>query len=334
MLRLIQFLLLVTGGVGVVSAAPSFFSNLPSVAMDPESLRESVNEWAKKAKDPDFLRESVNKLAKKRWDTVSDIVEQEQQCEDYNAGWIATAQTAAISTRHRRLICLPLEERLFDPPMGMFSHGHVQTGDKISLPSNFWQAIKLNNAEVPWLYSVTRVPGLTKERVEFKPEDEDDEKDRFGPYKPMRELDQVIAGPLDYRAPANYCFLPAWMMRALGIKPRDIVQVELITNVAPGSLAKLRPHKNSFSTTIANPQAVLETELRHYSSLTAGTTIAFDYNNVRYWFDVVELRSAPRGEKVTMIKVQDCDIATDFLTAKDVLKKKRRKKKKAEEEEE
>jgi hypothetical protein len=70
----------------------------------------------------------------------------------------------------------------------------------------------------------------------------------------------------------------------------------------------------------------LETELRHYSALTKGSTIAFDYNRKRYWFDVVELRSAPRGEKQPVVKVQDCDITTDFLPAKDSLKKKRQKK--------
>ena len=122
-------------------------------------------------------------------------------------------------------------------------------------------------------------------------------------------------------------------MRALRVRPYDIVQVDLIKNYDPripsGSLTKLRPHTSAFSKNIANPQAVLETELRHYSSLTVGSTIAFDYNKQRYWFDVVECRSAPRGEKQRLaIKVQDCDIATDFLPAKDTMKKKRNRKKK------
>ena len=69
----------------------------------------------------------------------------------------------------------------------------------------------------------------------------------------------------------------------------------------------------------------METELRHYSSLTRGSAIAFDYNGKRYWFDVEELQSAPKGEKQPMVKVQDCDLATDFLTSKDVLKEKKRK---------
>jgi hypothetical protein len=91
-------------------------------------------------------------------------------------------------------------------------------------------------------------------------------------------------------------------------------------------MAKLRPHGREFGEDIShNPQAVLETELRHYSSLTQGATIAMRYNQKIYWFDVEELRSAPRGEKVRMIKMQDCNVATDFLLSKDVMLEKRRK---------
>ena len=97
-------------------------------------------------------------------------------------------------------------------------------------------------------------------------------------------------------------------------------------DVAPGSLAKFRPLTKKTMTDMTNPQAVLETELRHYSSLTAGSTIAFDYNMKRYWFEVAECRAAPRGEKVPAIKVQDCDIATEYLRAKDEPKPSRKKK--------
>jgi hypothetical protein len=71
----------------------------------------------------------------------------EQDVEDYNAQWVATAPDAIAAISKRRLICLPLDER-FDPPMGVFSHGHVQTGDKMSIPKIFWQAIQLSQAEV------------------------------------------------------------------------------------------------------------------------------------------------------------------------------------------
>lgn len=259
---------------------------------------------------PISLKHGLGKVLAKRYEEAKVIAALEQEVEDYNAFWVASARDTAESTSRRRLICLPLDER-FNPPMGHFSHKHVQTGDKMSMPRVFWQAIQTNKAEVPWLFSVSRVDGVTGERVEVS----DD--------LTAEHLDEVVGGPLDFRAPSNYIFLPWWMMRSLGLQPRDVVDVKLITTVAPGSMAKFRPHSSKFGTALANPQAVLETELRHYSALTKGSTIAFDYNGERYWFDVVELRSAPRGEKQPMIKVQDCDIASDFLKPKDAIKKKK-----------
>lgn len=259
---------------------------------------------------PISVQHGLNKVVGSQFSEAKELATLEQQVEDFNAQWVASADTTAIACSRRRLICLPLDER-FDPPMGVFSHKHVQTGDKMSVPRIFWQAIESSKAEVPWLMQVKRVEGVTGERVLQSGD--------------VAELDQVVGGPLDFRAPANYCFVPWWMMRALGLQPRDVVDVQLITTVPPGSTAQLRPHSSKFAQDIANPQAVLETELKHYSSLTKGSVIAFDYNGKRYWFDVVDLRSAPRGEKCNIIKVQDCDIATDFLTAKDAMQKKRKK---------
>jgi Ubiquitin fusion degradation protein UFD1 len=119
------------------------------------------------------------------------------------------------------------------------------------------------------------------------------------------------------------------------LRPYDVVEVEQVLDnnsnnnaaaVPSGSMAKLRPHSSAFGVDIQhNPQAVLETELRHYSSLTLGATIAMQYNQKTYWFDVEELRSVPRGEKVSMIKMQDCNVATDFLLSKDQMVEKQRK---------
>mmetsp|Transcript_36286 Transcript_36286/g.48623 ORF Transcript_36286/g.48623 Transcript_36286/m.48623 type:complete len:121 (+) Transcript_36286:190-552(+) len=114
------------------------------------------------------------------------------------------------------------------------------------------------------------------------------------------------------------------MITSLSLRPFDVVDVSLKTNTPPGSAVKLRPHSSQF-TKIQNHRAVLETELRHYSALVKGSTIPFDYLGKRYYFDVVELRSAPRGEKVDMAKVQDCDIAAEFVKAKDLLGKKKKK---------
>jgi len=295
------------------------------------------------------LKESANKWFSHRWNKARDLVLQEQLVEDYNADYIATASSPAQANRHRRLIALPLTDA-FDPPMGIFSHGHVQTGDKLSLPQNFQHAITTNAAEVPWLFKVSRIPPssssssssdnksddnddmATPPRVEFNNNDKDatDAAASITHHIPAETtLDSVVGGPLDFRAPTSYVFLPLWMMRALGLRPGEIVQVDLITTVAAGTMAKLRPHSEAFAKAISNPQAVLETELRHYSSLCKGSTIAMDYNGQRYWFDVADCKAAPKGESAPYIKVQDCDIATDFLTSREKMlelaKKKRQR---------
>lgn len=245
-----------------------------------------------------------------RWKQARHLANLEQSVEDYNAAeCVASAPDYATSLVRRWLIVLPLDER-FDPPMGSFSHGHIQTGDKMSLPRNFWDAIQKNKAEVPWLFEVSRINGATGggERVEM-PIDMTD-----------HMLNKVVGGAIDFRSPPNYIFLPRWMMVALALKPLDVVEVKLVQSTPPGSAVKLRPHSTAFMK-IGNHQAVLETELKHYSALTKGSTIPFDYNGQRYYFDVVELRSAPRGERVPMAKVQDCDIAAEFVRPKDQMKR-------------
>lgn len=239
----------------------------------------------------------------------------EQAVEDHNAEHLATSSDAVEAASYRRCIALPLDDR-FDPPVGVFSHGHVDTGDKMSLPRNFWDAITRSKAEVPWLFEVSRVDGVTSPRVVL-PADERDHPSSSG-------LARAVGGALDFRSPGNYAFLPKWMFRALGLRPRDVVDVRLVTDTPPGSAVRLRPHSSAF-VNIANHQAVLETELKHYSALTLGTTIPFDYRGERYHFDVVDLRSAPRGERVATAKVQDCDIAAEFVRARDQLKPKRKK---------
>lgn len=262
--------------------------------------------------EPISLKSGLIKAITTKWKNANFLAELEQAVEDYNAEEIvASAPDPTTAVSYRRLIVLPLDER-FDPPAGVFSHGHVQTGDKMSLPREFWTAIQKSNAEVPWLFEVSRVDGVTGPRVKFPPNMEDP------------NLNKVVGGAIDFRSPANYVFLPKWMIIALGLKPRDVVDVKLIQTVPASSAVKLRPHSSEF-VKITNHQAVLETELKHYSALTRGATIPFDYLGKRFYFDVVDLRSAPRGERVPMAKVQDCDIAAEFVRARDQLKKKTNK---------
>jgi len=253
----------------------------------------------------------------RKWDRAQPLALLEQAVEDYNAEEIiATASSVVESVKRRRCIVLPLDAELFNPPPGVFSHGHVDTGDKMSLSHNFWDAIITSKAEVPWLFEVSRVDGVTSPRVAL-PNDE------FH-HPSSNKLTRSVGGAIDFRCPNNFAFLPTWMFIALGLRPFDVVDIRLVTDIPPGSAVRLRPHTSKFLD-IANHQAVLETELKHYSALTLGSTIPFDYRGVRYYFDVVDLRSAPRGERVALAKVQDCDIAAEFVRARDQLKPKQKK---------
>jgi hypothetical protein len=173
--------------------------------------------------------QSLNKFLSTRWQKAVALAQLEQDVEDYNAAWIASASNPVQAISHRRLIAMPLLDEdggTFDPPMGVFSHGHVQTGDKMSLPRNYWQSITLSKAQVPWLFSVSRIEGVTSPRVEIIPkptkpttptttaakgkekdgcnDDKAEEEFLLSEYKPFRPLDSLVGGGLDFRAPSNY----------------------------------------------------------------------------------------------------------------------------------
>jgi hypothetical protein len=296
------------------ASSTTLHNNLPSTTITASSpfYFDQTSQYP----TPSLIDDGVLTFFSKKWSQAKSIALLEQAVEDHNAEYVATSANGIDAISYRRAIALPLDDR-FDPPVGVFSHGHIYTGDKMSLPRNFWDAIMKSKAEVPWLFEVSRVDGVSSPRVAM-PADEHH-------HASSATLSRAVGGALDFRSPNNYVFLPHWMFKALGLRPRDVVDVRLVQTTPPGSAVKLRPHTSAF-TNIGNHQAVLETELKHYSALTLGSTIPFDYRGERYYFDVVDLRSAPRGERVPMAKVQDCDIAAEFVRSKDQMKPKRRQK--------
>ena len=129
-------------------------------------------------------------------------------------------------------------------------------------------------------------------------------------YLPNASAATVLSSPLDFRAPENYVFLPDWMFRHLGLRPGTAVECELDTGVPKGGRVKLRPvtFRNDAECddgaevgtakeflAIENHQAVLETELKHYSTLTAGAVVSFKFGEKRFFFEVVETRRGRRG---------------------------------------
>ena len=251
------------------------------------------------------------------------------------------------------LIALPLDAS-FDPPPTSFSHGHILDGDKVSLPSKYWTAIRgPPMVEVPWIVEISRIdtplspaaaagetpltttsPASPLTPHRHSPPSTSPPTPRS--HSPSSQT-SLFASPLDFRSPSTAVFLPPWMFRALGLRPGEPVLVGLRKDPAPGGKVTVRPlhFKNLPSThmseasdsvpvgsgldflKIASPQSVLETSLKHYSTLSSLTTISLCYNDKRYYFDVIECKDSS-GRKADAVKVQDTDLQFEFVRCRTV----------------
>ena len=111
-------------------------------------------------------------------------------------------------------------------------------------------------------------------------------------------------GVLEFVAEEGVVYLPYWMMQNLLLTEGDIVRVQY-TKLPKGNYVKLRPQTKDFLD-ISNPKAVLETTLRSYTCLTVGDSILINYNNKRYFIDIVEARP---NDAVSIV---DTDCEVDF----------------------
>eukprot|EP00592_Proboscia_alata_P015929 CAMPEP_0194399526 /NCGR_PEP_ID=MMETSP0174-20130528/126710_1 /TAXON_ID=216777 /ORGANISM="Proboscia alata, Strain PI-D3" /LENGTH=216 /DNA_ID=CAMNT_0039195947 /DNA_START=758 /DNA_END=1411 /DNA_ORIENTATION=+ len=164
--------------------------------------------------------------------------------------------------------------------------------DKMSLPSMFWKVIMKSGAEVPWLFKVSRVDDLSRSRVSINANV------NVTKQKQTPKLTKVLGGAIDFRSLNNYFF------------PWDVVSVRLIQDVPPIVRATASRQNQIHSNQESSGGAWNRVEA--LERIGQGGEDPVDYNGKWYWFNVVDLQSAPRGEKVDMAKVQDCDIAKKF----------------------
>ncbi|CAM9551036.1 unnamed protein product [Phaeothamnion confervicola] len=234
------------------------------------------------------------------------LAKQEQELEDIN---VERKYDRKID---RILFVMPMTEQ-FDPPVGTPSHGHVQTGDKASIPKSILAEIMRQSLEVPWQFEITRVERTGPGR--YEPVDwETPTAEVLRGVKEMPPLPRAFCSMLDYRSPEQYLFLPDWLMKSLRLRPRDTVRFRFL-RLSMGGTVVLQPHTSAFAK-LTNSQAVLEMELKHYSCLTKGTTISFNYRGERYDFNVVDCLDTDK-KSVPAVNVQDSDVITDFIPALD-----------------
>eukprot|EP00752_Nemacystus_decipiens_P005139 g4663.t1 len=234
------------------------------------------------------------------------LAQLEQEIEDLNV-------MHKFDRRLERLaMVMPLTDQ-FDPGVTHFAHEHLQEGDKISLPSSILSELIRKQAEIPWQFELKLV--RRKAPGKFEPVDVPaPPREELRGKVEMPQLSAVACSVLDARSPEQFVFIPDWMMKALRLRPRDIVLYRH-KDLTKAATIVLQPHSSAFLK-MSNHQAVMETELRHYSAITRGTTVAFRYRKKLYKFNVLECIDTD-GKSQETVCVQDSDVATDFQAALD-----------------
>lgn len=120
----------------------------------------------------------------------------------------------------------------------------------------------------------------------------------------QKQKKKTHCGVLEFVAEEGVVYLPYWMMQNLLLTEGDIVRCAY-TSLKKGNYVKLRPQTKDFLD-ISNPKAVLETTLRSYTCLTVNDSILINYNNKRYFIDIVEAKPDDA------ISIVDTDCEVDF----------------------
>ncbi|KAI9123811.1 hypothetical protein K1719_005111 [Acacia pycnantha] len=124
-------------------------------------------------------------------------------------------------------------------------------------------------------------------------------------------------GVLEFIAEEGMIYMPYWMMQNMLLQEGDIVRVKNAA-LPEGTYLKLQPHTQDFLD-ISNPKAMLETTLRNFTCLTTGDSFMVEYNNKKYYIDVIETKPA---NAITIVNT-DCevDLALPLDYMKSALKK-------------
>ncbi|OEH77547.1 ubiquitin fusion degradation protein ufd1ap [Cyclospora cayetanensis] len=202
-----------------------------------------------------------------------------------------------------------------------FSYGRLHYGDAASIPSSFLEELLAKRADPPWHFVLEPVrlekppsresrdnspQGVHAETAFDAPAADDD-----GAKKPS----SVSVGTLDFASPEGFIFLPPWVMEALGIQSNAAVFCRHVP-LPVGATVQLRPADPNFLTAAAEGaggiQGALERELRHFSSLTAGTRIPMKIAGTLFLFKVEKILDED-GKEVPKACIQDTDVALQLL---------------------
>jgi len=166
-------------------------------------------------------------------------------------------------------------------PVALAGREGLENGNRLILPPEVLERLQRLNVPSPMLFEVSDLEGHRR----------------------------THGGVLEFLAPAETCYLPAWMLRQLHADDGDVLRLQLrqlpkatFVRIQPSSVAMVR---------VFNPRALLESGLRNYVAVTVGDCFEVEYGGQQYGLEVLEVRP---GDAACIV---DADVEVDFATAKD-----------------
>mmetsp|Transcript_25722 Transcript_25722/g.46998 ORF Transcript_25722/g.46998 Transcript_25722/m.46998 type:complete len:300 (-) Transcript_25722:112-1011(-) len=166
-------------------------------------------------------------------------------------------------------------------PVSFIGKEDLENGNKLILPQSALDHLARLNISYPMLFEISN--GSTSRRTH--------------------------SGVQEFIADEGTCYLPYWMMQNLLLREGDMLRVTNIS-LPKGTFVKLQPHSSDFLD-INNPKAVLETSLRNFATLTVGDVVVINYNQKKYYIEIIECKPA------AAVSIIEADVNVDFAPPKD-----------------
>jgi len=157
----------------------------------------------------------------------------------------------------------------------------LENGNRLILPPAVLQELERLGAPTPMLFEVSDLEGQRR----------------------------THGGVLEFVAPPDVCYLPAWMLRQLHAEEGDVLRLQL-RRLPKATFLRLQPSSVAFHR-VFNPRALLENGLRNFVAVTVGDCFSVEYGGRQYGLEVLEVQP---GDAACIV---DADVEVEFATAKD-----------------
>lgn len=172
-----------------------------------------------------------------------------------------------------------LEFTLKTYPLSFIGKSFLENGDKIVLPQSILNYLNQNDEFNPIIFEIINLDNNKK----------------------------CHCGVYEFTGDDGCAYIPFWMFKNLGINEGSALYF-IQKRLEKGYFLKIQPQQKEFLQ-ISNPKAILELNLRKYTSLTKKNTISIEYNNNIYWLNIVEVKPGNAINIVdTDLNLEICDI--------------------------